>query len=52
MLILFNIHYVTSYADGLFVNIKMPGGRVETHKMTQWQDGCSGSIRSPITSRL
>ncbi|MBO5232796.1 MAG: 4-alpha-glucanotransferase [Prevotella sp.] len=40
MLILFNIHYVTSYADGLFVNIKMPGGRVETHKMTQWQDGC------------
>ena len=40
MLILFNIHYIASYADGLCVNIKMPDGSMEAHKMTQWQDGC------------
>src|SRR5574344_2592493 len=39
MLILFNINYVASYTEELFINIKMPGGKTETYKMTRWQNG-------------
>lgn len=40
MLIQFNVHYIVSFADELYVNVKMPGGRVEAHKMTQKGEGC------------
>lgn len=39
MLILFNIHYMPSYADQLFVNIKKADGSIDSCRMTQWQEG-------------
>ncbi len=39
MIILFNIHYLATYADQLFVNVKMSDGHTEAFKMTRKQDG-------------
>lgn len=39
MLIQFNIQYVASFADELFVNIKTHNGRLNTYRMTQCQPG-------------
>ena len=39
MLILFNIHYMASCTDELFVNVKNADGSVEVHRMTQYNEG-------------
>lgn len=39
MLIQFNVPYIVSFADELYVNIRMPQGEVQSYRMTQCSEG-------------